>query len=88
MRDWMYPAAVLLCVLLLFGFGCFTGGRLYEQRQQIKQREATTPDAYGIIHHPKYGNYPAEVPYHHGMTLKPGQTARGVFLFNRNEKGN
>jgi hypothetical protein len=34
------------------------------------------PDADGIIHHPIYGDYPAYVPYHEGMTLYPGQTMR------------
>lgn len=33
------------------------------------------PDAHGIIHHPWYGDYPAVVPYHDGMTIEPGQAA-------------
>lgn len=85
MRDWMLLAAA---ALMLFGFGCFNLGRMYEQHKTRGEIEAVTPDAEGIIHHPKYGDYPAEVPYVHGMTLKPGQTARGVFQFNPNEKGN
>jgi hypothetical protein len=39
------------------------------------------PDAQGIIHHPLYGDYPAHVPYHPGMTILPGQSADvGVVL--------
>jgi hypothetical protein len=39
------------------------------------------PDAQGIIHHPLYGDYPAHVPYHPGMSILPGQSADvGVIL--------
>ncbi len=34
-----------------------------------------TPDAQGIIHHPRYGDYPATVPFKEGMTIMPRQTA-------------
>ena len=43
--------------------------------EAIKWRRALTPDAHGIIHHPKYGDYPAIVPYRDGMTLMPEQRA-------------
>lgn len=32
------------------------------------------PDVNGVIHHPKYGDYPAEIKYSQGMTLMPGQS--------------
>lgn len=30
----------------------------------------------GIIHHPTFGDYPAEVEYKKGMSIMPGQKAR------------
>mgnify|MGYP001581460795 CR=1 FL=1 len=33
------------------------------------------PDTQGIIHHPIYGDYLAEVPFERGMTIRPGQSA-------------
>lgn len=88
MRNTLLPILMSSLIWAVAGFAVFIAGRTYELQKHIQQIEAVTPDAEGIIHHPKYGDYPAEVPYHHGMTLKPGQTARGVFEFNRNEKGN
>lgn len=70
------------------GFAVFMAGRTYELHQQAKERAAITPDAYGIIHHPKYGDYPAEVPFHQGMDIMPGQTAHGTIEIDPNEKGN
>jgi hypothetical protein len=35
----------------------------------------THPDADGYINNPIYGRYPAEVPFHQGMDILPGQSA-------------
>lgn len=35
-----------------------------------------TPDAHGIIHHPWYGDYPAEIDCSQGMTLMPHQSCK------------
>lgn len=36
------------------------------------------PDAHGIIHHPFYGNYPAEIPCHQAMALMPHQSCKMI----------
>ncbi len=33
-----------------------------------------------MIHHPIYGDYPAEIPFEQGMTLMPGQSAVGTII--------
>ena len=41
-----------------------------------------TPDQYGYIHHPKYGDYPAAIPWDDAATLLPGQHMEHTFTYD------
>lgn len=64
MRDYFFIALIF----------CSGVGLLYWDYDRTVNPDLT-PDQYGVIHHPKYGEYPEKVPFIQGMTLLPGQTA-------------
>jgi hypothetical protein len=69
----------LVLTALVFSVALALTGALWASHALINRLfpdiSTLRPDAHGMLHHPLYGTYPQEVPYHDGMDLLPGQSA-------------
>lgn len=69
-----YAPLVIAIISLIFAL--FVAIKVHrENNRTYPPAHTLVPDSNGIIHHPMYGDYPAEVGYVKGMTLHPGQSA-------------
>src|SRR3990167_7945056 len=66
--QWVNLAAIFILTAIFARALYFINKQQYPDPRELKI-------AGGIIHHPKYGAYPAEVEFKQGMTIHPGQSA-------------
>lgn len=67
--------AVIIICLIVNGW-CWKVRKVRKKYPPAHKLECSN----GIIHHPAYGDYPAEVKYEPGMTLMPGQKANVTLI--------
>jgi len=71
--------------IVWFGLVLMLIGAIWMFLSRPQPSQMTVKD--GMIHHPKYGTYPKEVPFEQGMTIMPGQSVEIIVEKEKEDKG-